>query len=136
MVGFQPSQNKFIQAANVCGGHAHLFPQELYLASNWEIKGLRVRPGQLPPTDGTVTPLDEVHEFTRYRCPEYGAGDLGDLQGSGWTSWSTCPVVEGQLATGMTLYYYKDKWFTGMDLGCQYVQQLYGPIPVKDEEGY
>jgi len=135
MVGFQPTQKKFIRAVNVCGGHAHLLPQELYLATNWEIKGLRVKPGLVSSTGGAVTALDDSHEFTRYHCPEHGAGDLGDLQGSGWTSWSTCPV-EGQLATGITLYYHKDKWFTGIDLACGYVQQLYGPIPVKDEKGY
>ena len=131
LVGFQPSQNRFIRALQVCLGHSTFpLPQDVYVGGKWEIKGLRVRPGNVQANREGVMPMaKKVHEFKRPNCRKYDAipGPTENASSPGWSSWHSCG--SGQLATGVTLYMYEDKWFSGMAIKCKYVRQLSGPAP-------
>ena len=40
------------------------------------------------------------------------------MYGPGWTEWHDCP--SGQLMTGVRVYRYEDKWFTGISAISKY----------------
>jgi hypothetical protein len=133
--GFQPSQSRFIRALQVCDHEHPRFtlkgPANL---GNLEVKGVRVRPAEVS-NGGAVTPRDEEHEFVRPQCPDKKAEPvLGGNTGPGWSRWSSCGT--GQVMTGVTLHFHKDKYFTGARVRCAYVRSLSGTTPVKDEKGY
>ncbi len=130
LVGFQPSQKRFIRALQVCIGHTFALPQELYVGGKWEIKGLRVRPGSVQSNREGVTSVNKVHEFKRPNCLKQDAiPGPGDLSQPGWSAWNSCGP--DQLATGVTLYIWKDKFFSGMAIKCKYVRQLSGSAPAE-----
>ncbi len=123
--GFEPSQNRFIRGLRICR-HQHL------LSNDFEMKGLGVVAGEVSSTNEEVTALDVQDKFKRANCPDRQAFS----NEAGWTQWVACLDEQQQLVTGVVLYIHEDKWFSGMNVLCRYVRELYGPIPAKDEKGY
>jgi hypothetical protein len=149
-VDLRPTERMFVRALQVCVHHqpnvADLHPF-IPRAGRLEIKGLRIRAGLVSSMNEHVTALDKPEEsiekpeeFRGPNCPDHKSADRGTTpivgagNRGGWHNWSTCPE-EGQLATGITVYYDKDKAFSAMRIKCKYVRLLSGPAPVKDEHG-
>jgi len=137
-VHLQDGTHRFVRSVRVCGGKTGLIPQELMLRSNWKIKGLKVRPGRVQAGSEGVAPVEEVvdNEIGQTNCKDnqYAGSGIGVYDYAGWSEWHSC---EGdQLATGVTLYHWDEKWFTGIALKCKYVRMKEGPPPVKDGDGY
>jgi len=131
------SSDMFVRGVLACGGHSatthppFVLPQEAYSSTSWEIKGLKVHGGRVVPETDEVQPLDKNGEFTRANCVKDEAG----VYGPGWTAWHECPA--GQLMTGVRLYRYEEKWFTGMSAICKAPQRSLPPRkPVKDSVGF
>ncbi|MDN5850424.1 MAG: hypothetical protein L0H63_12445 [Nitrococcus sp.] len=135
MVDFKQAQlpkssDTFVRGVLACGGHTGILPQGAYSSLSWEIKGLKVHGGRVVPETDEVEPMDKVSEFTRANCIKDEAGAYGP----GWTVWHECPI--GELMTGVRLYRYEDKWFTGMSAICKIPQRSVPPRkPVKDPVG-
>lgn len=133
--GYKESTGKFVRAVRVCGGHSPKvlppLPQDAYSSTSWEIKGLTVLPGRVSATSDDVTPLSDEDEFTRFRCIERETGVLGP----GWTQWDSCP--DNTLLTGVRVYHFDNKKFTGLRVICQYPRRSAAFYePVKDALGY
>jgi hypothetical protein len=121
----------FVRGVLACGGHTGILPQGAYSSTSWEIKGLKVHGGRIVTETDDVEPMDKVGEFTRANCVKEEAGAYGP----GWTAWHECPG--GQLMTGIRLYRYEDKWFTGISASCKIRQRSVPPRkPVKDAVGF
>jgi hypothetical protein len=113
-----------------CGGHSaatrppFVIPQEGYSSTSWEIKELQVRGGRV------TAETEQIGEFTRANCVKEAG-----VYGPGWTEWHECP--SGQLMTGVRMYRYEDKWFTGMSAICKIPQRSVPPRkPIKDAVGF
>ncbi len=136
MVDFKQAQlprssDLFIRGVLACGGHTGILPQEIYSSLSWEIKGLKVHGSRVVPETDNVEPMEKIGEFTRANCVKDNAG----VYGPGWTAWHECP--SGQLMTGIRVYRYEDKWFTGMKAICKVPQRSVPPRkPVKDAVGF
>ncbi|MEP7153765.1 MAG: hypothetical protein ABI856_18835 [Nitrospira sp.] len=125
------SSDTFVREVRACGGHTKILPQGAYSSLSWEIKGLQVRGGRVVPETDEVLPQGKIEEFTRANCIKDEAG----VYGPGWTVWHECP--NGQLMTGVRVYRYEDKWFTGMSAICKIPQRSVPPRkPVKDSVGF
>jgi hypothetical protein len=143
--GFQPAQHRFIRGLRICR-HEHGSKHPEY-----ELKGVGVLGGELPPGTDRVTPLgvEDQHEFKRPNCPDrkaeqavghdgppnvFQAFGIGSSSLAGWTDWSTCPA--DSLLTGVDVYIHGGKYFSGMTPICTPVHTSPGPAPVKDGQGY
>ena len=126
-----PSQ--FIRRLRVCGGRANkiLIPQEAYHSTSWEIKGLRVEASRIEPTTDAVEPLSSAGGFIRTNCSD---AEADDAMGPGWKPWDTCPT--GQLLTGVTMYHFEEKYFTGIGALCRQPQRSSAPPPRRDSIGF
>jgi hypothetical protein len=131
------SADTFVRGVLACGGHSavtrfpFIIPQEAYSSTSWEIKGLQVHGGRLLAGTDDVEPHGRIGEFTRSNCVKDEAG----VYGPGWTEWHDCP--SGQLMTGVRVYRYEDKWFTGLSAICKTPQRSVPPRkPVKDSVGF
>ena len=102
-----------------------------YSSTSWEIKGLQVHGGRVLAETDDVELHGQIGEFTRSNCVKDEAG----VYGPGWTEWHDCP--SGQLMTGVRVYRYEDKWFTGISAICKIPQRSVPPRkPVKDSVGF
>ena len=131
------SADTFVRGVLACGGHSatthppFVVPQEGYSSTSWEIKGLQVHGGRVVAETDEVQPQGKIGEFTRANCVKNEAG----VYGPGWTAWHECPT--GQLMTGVRVYRYGDKWFTGLGAICKTPQRSVPPRkPVKDSVGF
>lgn len=131
------SADTFVRGVLACGGHSaatrppFVIPQEGYSSTSWEIKGLQVHGGRVVAETDDVQPQGQIGEFKRANCVKEEAG----VYGPGWTEWHECP--SGQLMTGVRVYRYEDKWFTGMSAICKIPQRSVPPRkPVKDAVGF
>jgi hypothetical protein len=129
---YDHSSTEFVRAIQVCGGHATFpLPQVVHASLAWEIKGLRVRPGQIEPSK-EVTALSDLEEFVRPNCPNNH--EQGYLD-PGWSYWSECP--KGQLLTGVEVHSYMGKSMTGLEVRCKTPVAARVPSdPVADASGY
>jgi hypothetical protein len=130
--------NQFVRSVQACSGKTAAWPpQELSVSWSWKIKGLKVRPGLVLEGSEGSNPIDKVvkNQIGQKNCKDHpSAGGPGEWTQPGWTDWHSCPA--DQLATGVTLYYFDEKWFSGMALKCKNVRMLEGPPPKKDAQGY
>jgi hypothetical protein len=125
------SADTFVRGVRACGGHTGILPQGAYSSTSWEIKGLQVHGGRLLAETDDVELHGQIGEFTRSNCIKDEAG----VYGPGWTEWHDCP--SGQLMTGVRVYRYEDKWFTGISAICKIPQRSVPPRkPVKDSVGF
>lgn len=125
------SADTFVRGVLACGGHTGILPQGAYSSLSWEIKGLQVHGSGVVAETDEVQPQGTIGEFARANCVKDEAG----VWGPGWTAWHECP--SGQLMTGVRVYRYEDKWFTGLSAICKVPQRSVPPRkPVKDAVGF
>lgn len=125
------SADTFVRGVRACGGHTGILPQGAYSSTSWEIKGLQVHGSRVLEETDDVEPHGRIGEFTRSNCVKDEAG----VYGPGWTEWHDCP--SGQLMTGVRIYRYEDKWFTGISAICKVPQRSVPPRkPVQDSVGF
>ena len=138
LVRLPEATRQFVRSVQACSGAGRVWPhQQVSVSYAWKIKGLKVRPGRVQEGSEGVTPVEKVieNEIGQTNCWDTpSAGGPGEYTHAGWTEWHSCP--DDQLATGVTLYHYDEKWFTGMALRCKYVRMKEGPPPNKDADGY
>ena len=138
LIGFQPSQSRFIQGLRMC--------RHVHGDGGYELKGLGVVAGEVTAGSVTVTPrTSEEHSFRRANCPDHPVeGSLPSFpfspghsieDSSGWTDWDQCWDQKRELAVGVSVYIH-GKYFSGMAVRCKAVTAVTAPTPVKDASGY
>lgn len=131
LVGFQPSQSRFVQGVRMC--------RHVHGDGGYELKGLGVVAAEVTAGSVTVAPREgEGHSFKRANCPDQPVeGSVGHpiSESSGWTGWSACMDTKRELAVGVNVYIH-GKYFSGMTVLCKAVTAASGPTPVKDGHGY
>lgn len=124
------SADTFVRGVLACGGHSaatrppFVIPQEGILIDVMEDQGIA----------GTWWPCDSGDRTDR-RIHTRELRQRGGSVWPGWTEWHECP--SGQLMTGVRVYRYEDKWFTGMSAICKILQRSAPPRkPIKDAVGF